>query len=106
MTELVEFQLEDGSSVLIEAEDVRGPAITRGGRATEAITRASDTLEEAVHRIGPTSWAIVEKLRELAQQPDEIDVEFGLKLNAEVGAIIARTSGEANFRIAVRWKRG
>jgi hypothetical protein len=105
MADLVEFKLEDGSSVLIETESVSGRPVTRGGRATEMISTAEDTFEQALGRMGPTSAVIIERFREMAQQPDEIEIEFGVKISAEAGAIIAKTSGEANFRIAVRWKR-
>lgn len=106
MADLVEFMLEDGSSVLIEAETVSGRPVMRGGRTTELISKADETFEQALRRVGPTSAAIVERFRDLSQQPDEIEIEFGVKVNAEAGAIIAKTSGEANFRITIRWKRG
>jgi hypothetical protein len=105
MVDLIEFELEDGSSVLIETESVSTRPVTRGGRATELISKADETFEQALGRVGPTSAAIVERFRSMAHQPDEIEIEFGIKINAEVGAIIAKTSGEANFRIVVRWKR-
>jgi hypothetical protein len=49
--------------------------------------------------------AAFDQLRQLANPPDEIDIEFGVKLHADLGAIIARTGGEANFQIALRWRR-
>jgi NTP-dependent ternary system trypsin peptidase co-occuring protein len=42
----------------------------------------------------------------MAEPPDEIAIEFGVKLSADVGAIIARTGGEANFKISLRWQKG
>jgi Trypsin-co-occurring domain 1 len=105
MADLVEFELEDGSSVLIETEDVTSRPVMRGGHAAELVSKADETFEQALGRVGPTSAAIVERFRGMAQQPDEVEIEFGIKINAEVGAIVAKTSGEANFRIAVRWKR-
>jgi Trypsin-co-occurring domain 1 len=104
--ELVEFQLEDGSSVLIEVERPSRSTVTRGGRVKDFVERADDTFEQALGRVGPTSAAIVERFRAMTERPDEIEVEFGVKLSAEAGAIIARTSGEANFRITARWRRG
>ena len=105
MDDVVEFELEDGSSVLIETENPISRPVTRGGRGTELVSKADETFEQALERVGPTSAAIVERFRRMAQQPDELEIEFGIKINAELGAIIAKTSGEANFRIAVRWKR-
>jgi len=104
MPELVEFELEDGSSILIETEDTRSRPTMRGGSASEAVVKADETFADALRRIGPTSSAIVERFRDLPQRPDEIEVEFGIKVSAEAGAIIARASGEANFRVVLRWK--
>ena len=106
MPDLVEFTLADGSAVVVEAEELHPARVTRGGRQDGVVEKADRTFEAAIERVGPASAVLVERLRSLADQPEEIEVEFGVKLNAEAGAIIARTSGEANFRIAVRWKRG
>jgi Trypsin-co-occurring domain 1 len=102
--ELVKFDFEDGSSIVIEAEDVASGPVMRGGDAGTALAKANQTFDSALRQVAPTSRAIVERFRDLPDRPDEIEVEFGLKLNAEVGAIIARTGGEANFRILLHWK--
>jgi hypothetical protein len=106
MPDLVEFSLADGSVVLVEAEELHPARVTRGGgRDSGVVEKADRTFEAAVERVGPASAVLLERLRSLADQPEEVEVEFGIKLNAEAGAIIARTSGEANFRVAMRWKR-
>jgi hypothetical protein len=105
MGDLVEFKLEDGSSVVVETESVSSRAVMRGGRLTETLTTADKTLEQAFDRLRPATAAIIERVRSMAQQPEEIEIEFGVTVNAEVGAVIAKTSGEANFRIALRWTR-
>ena len=38
--------------------------------------------------------------------PMHTQVEFAVKLSAGANVIITRTTGEANFRIALRWSRG
>ena len=43
------------------------------------------------------------KLRTAADWPDEVEVEFAVKISADSNVIIARVGGEANFRIALRW---
>jgi hypothetical protein len=104
MADLVEFKLEDGSSVLIETESVSS-AVTRGRRFTEPFVTADKTFEQAFDRLRPATAAIIEKFRSMAEQPEEIEIEFGVSVNVEAGAIIAKTSGEANFRIALRWTK-
>ena len=101
MRQLVEFGLNDGGTILLEVHEtasVTGP-VTRdlcGGQVTE---RARKTFEDAVQRRTParrSSRGFAD-----AQAPDEVQVEFGLDLHAEVGAFIAA----ANFKTAVTWRR-
>jgi hypothetical protein len=104
MGQLVEFPLQDGGLVLVEVSQtglVGGP-ITRGGSGISE--RAQRSFEEAVGRVEPAAQAIITRLRGMAQTPDEVHVEFGLNLNAEVGAFITSASTTANFKIAVTWR--
>lgn len=106
MSELVEYELADGTRVLVEVEEARaGRPVTRGGSRLDEVVKADGTLEQALRRIGPVTVAAFDQLRQLADPPDEIDIAFGVKLHADLGAIIARTGGEANFQIALRWRR-
>ena len=54
-------------------------------------------------RLGPAMRGIVLQLRAAAEWPDEVEVEFAVKVSADSNVIIARAGGEANFRIALRW---
>jgi hypothetical protein len=41
--------------------------------------------------------------RDLARRPDEIEVEFGLKLDAAGGALLARAGVEAHLTVTLKW---
>ncbi len=102
MTQLLDLELEEGGSILVEVEEqARGP-VTRG-RSTEAVTQAGESLERLLGRLGPAVKGIVSELRAAADWPDEVEVEFGVKLSTYTNVIIARAGGEANFRIALKW---
>lgn len=100
---LLEFRTGAGDSLLVEVEEEAGGAVTRGGRTAEAVVEAGVSLEQVLARLGPVMRAIVLQLREAAEWPGEVEVEFGVKLSADSNVIIARAGGEANFRIALRW---
>jgi hypothetical protein len=97
--------VEQGGSILVEVDDVRSGPVTRGGRIDETVTKAGESLEHVLGQIGPAVRGIVAQLRETADWPDEVEVEFAVKLSAGANVIITRTTGEANFRIALRWSR-
>jgi hypothetical protein len=105
MKRLIEFDSADGTTVVVEMDEPEGEGMVRASRPGEIAEKARQTFEEAVARIKPAANAIVTQLRDLATAPDEIDVEFGIKLSVKAGAIIASTDAEANFKVAMRWKR-
>lgn len=105
MKRLIEFPLEDGGSIVVESH-VMEPAegMVRAGRPVEIATKASQTFEDAFEKIKPAATAIITKLRSLSDPPDEMEVEFGVKMNAEVGVFIAAVGAEANYKVTLKWK--
>ncbi|WP_368680476.1 CU044_2847 family protein (plasmid) [Rhodococcus opacus] len=116
MTELVEFSLTDGDTVLFEVAKgvtndgtpVRGwrdqaPGKS-GGSAEPVVRRAGSSFEEAVESIRPTANALVAQLRSLSDGPQEIVIEFGLQMSAKAGAFIAEAATAANFKVTLTWR--
>lgn len=102
---LIEFPLEADGSVVIEVDEpapTGGPV--RAARPGEIVAKASETFESALERIRPSTSILLTQLRSLTDIPSEIEVEFGLKLSAEAGAIVASAGGEAHYKITLRWK--
>jgi hypothetical protein len=101
---LVEVPLADGGSILVEVDEQdRGP-VTRGGPA-ESVAKAGESLEQVLGQLGPAVRGIVSQLRTAADWPEQVQIEFGVKLSTDANLIIARAGGEANFRIALTWSR-
>jgi Trypsin-co-occurring domain 1 len=100
MTEAVRFQLEDGSTVLVEAAD-DDFGVERVSRATDGVVEATERLEQALGSVRDAAKASIEALRTLS--PQKVELEFGVKLNAEAGASIARTAAEGHFVVKVTW---
>jgi Trypsin-co-occurring domain 1 len=109
MAQLVEFPLGGGGSVLIEVADTPAVGTTRGlhpmETAERAAVRAQHTLQEALGLVEPVAQSMIDRLGKLADPVEEIRVEFGVDLRAEVGAFIASTSSAANFKIILTVRR-
>lgn len=108
MKRLVEFATEDGGTILVEIDDdFRGGsgATLRGGAASHMIEKARVSYEEALDKIKGAAGMIITKMRSLPDSPDEIGVDFGIKLSADIGAILASTSAEAQFTLHLVWRR-
>ncbi len=104
MRELIEVPLDDGGVVLVEVEEHQD-GIVRSARPGRVVATATESLQASLDRIRPVATALVGKLRDLADGPEEITVEFGIKWSAQAGVIVAQAAGEANFKVALRWAR-
>ena len=105
MKRYVEFPLEDGGTILVEVDEPEIGGTRRVSRDNDVPERAQVTFEEAVGRVRPAAETIIRRLRDLADPPDQVGVEFGLKLSGTAGAIIASAGVEANYKVTLTWKR-
>lgn len=105
MKQLIKFPLEDGTSILVEAETAEVSGVVQAARGEGVPEKARQTFEAALEKIRPAAGAIIQKLRALHDPPDEITVEFGLKMSAEAGAIVAAGGVEANYIVTLMWKK-
>jgi hypothetical protein len=107
MKRLVEFPLEDGSFIMVEVDgaEASGGGAVRGLHPTEVAEKARQTFEASMERIKPAAAALISKLRELSDQPEQVAVEFGVKLSAAAGVVLASSGLEANFKVTLTWKR-
>ena len=94
------YVLDDENTVFIETFDVDV------GREVELVSRNdSDSLNfsESINKALPAAKMVIERLENIAANVKQIEVEFGLKFSGEVGALIAKTGTEANFKIKLVW---
>lgn len=104
MKRIIEFLLEDGSSILVEVDEpIEDDRISLGDRVVKT---AQHTLESALERVKPVASAIMTKVQSLDEPADEVEVKFGIKMSAELGAFIAAGNAEVNYEITLKWNRG
>ena len=100
MARLAKFVLPDGNSIVAEVDDESFDTsrVMRGGvlGSSEIVMKANESF---------AAEGLLDRLTSLASPPDEVEVEFGVKLNAETGAVIAKAATEANFKINLKWTR-
>jgi alkanesulfonate monooxygenase SsuD/methylene tetrahydromethanopterin reductase-like flavin-dependent oxidoreductase (luciferase family) len=103
MAYLVEVPVDGAPPVLMEVAEV-DDGVVRASRPGEVVATAAESFQAALARFRPMASAMVTQFRELGERPQEISVEFGLKLTAEAGMVIAQTGGEANFKVSLVWR--
>jgi hypothetical protein len=100
MSEIVRFGLEHGASVLVEVDD-DATGIERVSRGSDGVLDAGRRLTDALAGVRDAAGQSIHVLHSLS--PDSLELEFGVKLTGEAGAIIARTAAEGHFTVKLSW---
>jgi hypothetical protein len=99
----IEYEIAKGKSVIIEIEDVEEGLMPAS--IDDKIAKAKQSFEHALDTIGPIAGKLLTRLKEISKEPDQIAIEFGLKLGFNAGVVIASGSSEANFKVSLTWKK-
>jgi hypothetical protein len=105
MKRLVRFTLEDGSTVLIEAEEteVEGEMIRVSSTSREIVNISDKTFEESLGIVKPVANTVLNKLKDLSKLPEEVKVSFGISMDLKAGMFVTSGMG-ANFNVTLTWK--
>lgn len=103
MKKLVEYKLDDGSTVWIEVDEQHSDGMTRASRFGDAVDNAQYLFEDSLSKLKPITKALVSTMTDMG--PDEATVEFGVKLSTTAGIVIASANSEVNFTFKLTWKR-
>jgi hypothetical protein len=97
----VEYELEDGTSVLIESAQPEG--MIKAGRGVEEAAKAAVSFEQALDTVNKVAKAIKVKLEDA--RADQVEVSFGLTTTGKLGNFaIAEVGVSANFTVKLTWK--
>lgn len=101
----LEFDLPDGSTVVIESDEVGG-GVVKAGRLGDVAERARETFEQAVENARKAALVIADKVRDLHDSPDKVEVTFGLKASGELNTLVVAKAGiEASYSVKLTWKK-
>jgi len=75
----------------------------RVSKSREGIEEAEKSFTDAVAHIKPAAEKVLQAFREM-NSPNEIKLEFGIKLSGKVGAIFVSADSEATFKISLTWR--
>jgi hypothetical protein len=106
MTELVAVPVDDdGKPVVVFETDTElvGGDLELASGDSGPVARARASLDEALGQVRPALVRVVQTVRELG--PDEVEVEFGLKVGGETTVIIAKGTTDVNFAVRLKWNR-
>jgi hypothetical protein len=100
---VVRYQVGADSSVLVEVdEDTFG--VEEVSRTSDGVLEAGRRLESVLGGVRDAAQATLDALKALS--PETVQVEFGIKLAGEAGAMIAKASAEGHFTVTLSWSPG
>ncbi|MFG2158735.1 CU044_2847 family protein [Streptomyces olivaceus] len=101
MDGLVEFTTGDGVRVVVEGvEDEEGARLVSRG---DGPARAARTFEDSLDGVRAAAASALRVFRDGSLRPDAVELEFGVKLSAEAGAVIAKGSAEGHLVVKLSW---
>ncbi len=115
MARYIQFTAEDGSTFLVETDEVEMPSqggVVKAGLKEvlgKGVAAAQTVFEQAVENvIQHNAKAFLQAVRNLPaqDQPVTMEVTFAIRATGEVGnTAVARGTGEANYTVKFTWKR-
>ncbi|MEV6111522.1 CU044_2847 family protein [Streptomyces sp. NPDC052109] len=103
MGRLLEFTTDDGAVVVVESvEPGTGTRLVGRGDGGPA-AQASSTFEGALDGVRSAAQSALRVFRDGSLCPDSVELEFGVKLTAEAGAVIAKGAAEGQLVVRLGW---
>ncbi len=99
---LIRYRLDDDTEVVFETDDIADGREQLVGRGDTEIPEAEQRFSAVVQQIRPVAEAVLDAL-EGFNRPQEIHLEFGVKLGGKAGIVFASAESECNFKIGLKW---
>jgi Trypsin-co-occurring domain 1 len=103
----------DGEEVTIFVEVDNIPTVkspyenVRSGDTTAVVAAVRDVFGEAMKLTRNCARRVVESIKQMdeATRPEEFEVKLSIKLDSEVGAVIAKASAGAQVEVTMKWMK-
>ena len=103
MINVIQYELPDGTPILIEIEEDEAQGRQRVSRSKEGFVQAEQGFSEAMAHIKQAAECVLQSFRDM-QTPDEITLDFGIKFKAGAGVVFASASSQSTFHVTLKWK--
>lgn len=91
------------SIVLFEMTDSRGHTAATCRHPQELATKSAQALVQAMGTIQALANRTSETLAKLPAPPNTCEVEFGIKVDPQAGAMVSNSATDSNLRIKFVW---
>lgn len=71
----------------------------------EIIQGSAHAIESAMNTIKGMATCVRKTVEELPKRPSHVEIAFGLKLDAQAGALLAKAGAEASINVKLTWEK-
>jgi hypothetical protein len=108
MTDYIETRTKDGATIRIEVESTA--KTTAGFGRQPPTTNVShdavrDVYDQTLSTIRACANGVIDTLQSLEALPSAASIDFAIKIDAEAGAMIAKSLNDAQFKVSLNWKQ-
>ncbi|MCB0190332.1 MAG: hypothetical protein KDJ65_00155 [Anaerolineae bacterium] len=108
MVHYIETLTKNGQSIRIEVDDTgrTGAGFARQSPSSDISSDATkDAYNQMLDTIRGCADGVIDVLQSLETQPQSASVVFDIKVDAEAGAMIAKSRESGHFHISLSWKQ-
>ena len=102
-----DFTIDEGERILVEFAP--RPGVRQVGAfdlpMEQLVELSSKALDSAMGTVGQMAQRVRALREKIPDEFTQIEVEFGIKLDAEAGALVAKAGGEAAINVTLIWER-
>jgi hypothetical protein len=101
-----QITIEDDTEILVELRDGRGVIDVSRANEKDLAEKSASALNSAMATIFGMARRTVGVVRSLkvTEQPDTVEMTFGLKLTSDAKALIVNAGVEAQIKVKLVWK--
>lgn len=104
MANYIEYELDDGATILVEAVDSTEEGIIQASRRGDTITKATKNFRQAINEVKQSAKIFVDEMAAL--EVSEMSVAFGIKATGELSNFAVGKAGlESNYQVVLKWKK-
>ena len=104
MIDYIESKVGDGGKILIEVKSTKSHVGFGPAGADEANKKLDNAFNHALNTIRMASSSVLETLNTLEQKPNQVKIDFAIKIDPNVGAMLARAdSSDSQLRVSLGW---
>lgn len=99
------FTIDENTPILVEFTPAPGVTRTALSSPAELAQQSEKAIESAMNTMVAMARRISSTMNAISDKPSTVEVDFGLKLTANAGALVASASTEASFVVKMTWTR-